>query len=252
MRKIFIFLATMMFSVAITKAQCPLTTAVDFTATDCHGQSFNLFEVLDQGKYVLIDFFFTTCGPCQTATPHIAGAYYEVGCNEKDVVFIEISPSDNNDACNAWVTQYGIEYPTIGRDGNGADICNTYGISAYPTVILIAPDRSIVENDIWPISSTSGFVNQLITHGITKFQCTTSVDETTVSEISVYPNPATDFLKIDIPNSMNNSNLEIYDATGRLIYQEIITGNHFISTTDFPKGLYVLKIGSEVRKFIKN
>jgi hypothetical protein len=36
----------------------------------------------------------------------------------------------------------------------GGTINNTYNPAAYPTTILIAPDRSIVSQDIWPISST--------------------------------------------------------------------------------------------------
>lgn len=38
-------------------AQTPLTEAVDFTATDIHGNTWNLFDELDDGKYVLIDFW---------------------------------------------------------------------------------------------------------------------------------------------------------------------------------------------------
>jgi len=41
-------------------AQTPLTTAVDFTGTDFNGNEFNLFEILDAGQYVVIDFFGTT------------------------------------------------------------------------------------------------------------------------------------------------------------------------------------------------
>jgi len=32
-------------------------TAPDFTATDIHGQTWHLYELLDDGKYVLLDFF---------------------------------------------------------------------------------------------------------------------------------------------------------------------------------------------------
>jgi len=57
MRKILLlaglFVATLSFS------QTPLTTAVDFTATDFNGNEFNLFEILDGGQYVVIDFFGT-------------------------------------------------------------------------------------------------------------------------------------------------------------------------------------------------
>lgn len=41
-------------------AQTGLTEAVDFTATDTEGHTWNLFDELAEGKYVLIDFFFTT------------------------------------------------------------------------------------------------------------------------------------------------------------------------------------------------
>jgi len=43
-----------------TYGQTSLTQAVDFTAVDTEGNTRNLFNELDQGKYVLIEFFFTT------------------------------------------------------------------------------------------------------------------------------------------------------------------------------------------------
>ncbi len=49
-----------LFVATISYAQTPLTTAVDFTATDFEGNEFNLFEILDGGQYVVIDFFGTT------------------------------------------------------------------------------------------------------------------------------------------------------------------------------------------------
>jgi hypothetical protein len=53
-------LALVMFaalSMNISYGQTPLTEAVDFTATDIEGNEWNLFEVLDAGQYVLIDFW---------------------------------------------------------------------------------------------------------------------------------------------------------------------------------------------------
>ncbi len=53
-------LAVLFFITALSFSQTPLTTAVDFTATDTQGDEYNLFEILDNGQYVCIDFFFTT------------------------------------------------------------------------------------------------------------------------------------------------------------------------------------------------
>ena len=58
MRKILLFLG--LFIATFSFAQTPLSTAVDFTANDFEGNEFNLFEILDGGQYVVIDFFGTT------------------------------------------------------------------------------------------------------------------------------------------------------------------------------------------------
>ena len=170
MKKLLLFVFALSLGWGL-KAQCPLTTAVDFTATDCHGTEVHLFDILDGGQYVLIDFFFTTCGPCQQATPNIVQSYYSFGCNMHDVFYMEISVSDANAACQTWATNYGVEYPTIGTTGGGNNICSQYQISYYPTVILIAPDRSIVIQDLWPISTPQAVITALEAQGVTQHDC---------------------------------------------------------------------------------
>ena len=170
MKKLLLFLIALTLGFGV-KAQCPLTTAVDFTATDCHGTEVHLFDILDGGQYVLIDFFFTTCGPCQQATPNIVQSYYSFGCNMHDVFYMEISTSDANAACQTWAANYGVEYPTIATTGGGNGICNQYQISYYPTVILIAPDHSIVIQDLWPIGSAQAVITALEAQGVTQHPC---------------------------------------------------------------------------------
>lgn len=58
MKKTLLFLG--LFMASFSYAQTNLTVAVDFTATDFNGNEFNLFEILDAGQYVVIDFFGTT------------------------------------------------------------------------------------------------------------------------------------------------------------------------------------------------
>lgn len=58
--KKFTLLAALFLASFLTFSQTTLTTAVDFTATNTEGEEFNLFEILDGGQYVAIDFFFTT------------------------------------------------------------------------------------------------------------------------------------------------------------------------------------------------
>ena len=80
MKKILSVFGAIIICTAVN-AQTLLTTAVDFTATDVHGNSHNLFSYLNAGKYVLIDFFYTTCVPCQGAAPQVNASYENFGCN---------------------------------------------------------------------------------------------------------------------------------------------------------------------------
>lgn len=187
MKKIFTFI----FAIALSfnmLGQCPLTTAVDFTATDCHGTEVHLFDILDGGQYVLMDFFFTTCGPCQQATPKVVESYYSFGCNMYDVFYIEVSVSDGDAACQNWAANYGVEYPTISTAGGGATICNSlYQIGQYPTVILIAPDHSILIQDLWPIGSAQAVINALTPYGIQQHDCTApGVEEVLFSSDTIF------------------------------------------------------------------
>lgn len=170
MKKTLLLLVIMAFCWEL-KAQCPLNQAVDFTVNDVHGEEIHLFEILDRGQYVLIDFFFTTCNPCQQSTPIIAQSYELMGCNQHDVFYMEIDEGDSHNACLNWVNTYGIEYPTISGAGGGTSICMQYGIESYPTVILIAPNRSIVIKDLWPISSTQTIINALENQGLEQHDC---------------------------------------------------------------------------------
>ena len=177
MKKVLLFVFALALGWGV-QAQCPLQQAVDFNTTDCHGTPVHLFDILDGGQYVLIDFFFTTCGPCQQVTPYVAESYYAFGCNKHDVFYMEISDRNNDAQCQAWVENYGIEYPTIGTSGGGNSICNTYGIGYFPTIILIAPDRSILINDLWPIANAQTIITALENQGVQQHSC----DEPTYEE----------------------------------------------------------------------
>ena len=201
MKKVFTLILALAIGFGL-KAQCPLTTAVDFTATDCHGTEVHLFDILDGGQAVLIDFFFANCGPCQQATPKVVQSYSLMGCNMYDVFYIEISDRDSDAVCQNWANNYGVEYPTISGAAGGSSICNTYQIGAFPTVILIMPDRSIVIQDLWPISNAQTVVNQLQAHGLQQHDCippvvydpqvAISIDEVTENSITATFTPNED------------------------------------------------------------
>ena len=202
MKKIITLLLTLAIGFGL-KAQCPLTQAIDFTATDCHGTEIHLFDILDSGQAVLIDFFFANCGPCQQATPKVVESYYAMGCNMYDVFYMEISDRDSDAVCQNWCQTYGVEYPTISGPAGGSTICGAsmYNIPAFPTVILIMPDRSIAIQDLWPINNAQTIISALEQHGIQQHDCnavtydpqvTITVDQVLETEVTATFTPNED------------------------------------------------------------
>ena len=177
MKKIFTLFAAIAIAFSV-QAQCPLTTAVDFTVTDTDGNTHVLFDYLDDGKYVLIDFFYTTCGPCQITAPKVSEAYTYFGCNTGDLVVLGIDYGDTDAEVIQFEQTFGVIYPSSsGEEGGGTPVCTAYGITAYPTVILIAPDRSIVEQDIWPIENGAYIVSVVEPYGPQGNSCEASPTE---------------------------------------------------------------------------
>ena len=171
------------------KAQTSLTEAVDFTGTDCYGEEvINLFEILDRGQHVLMDFYFYSCPPCQTAVTRAVEAYEAFGCNKHDVFFMEVTHVDNDEICQWWAEKYGVQYPTIGREGGGDVIQQLYGTKAYPTFVLIAPDRKILLQDLDYDSikevGAQYIIEQLEQFGIEQHSCDDPVVDVAIDEVS--------------------------------------------------------------------
>ncbi len=78
------------------------------------------------------------------------------------------------------------------------------------------------------------------------------------NDISVYPNPATDNLQIEINSEVRgeNAELKIYDVVGNLVFEKsIATTKSTLDVSIFVNGVYVIKAttgeGVVVRKFVK-
>lgn len=84
---------------------------------------------------------------------------------------------------------------------------------------------------------------------LTNYTTTGIAQSNYTDNITVYPNPFTDYIVI---NSTNNEELTIYDISGTLIYQaELKAGSNHINTFGLGTGIYVLKCGKNAMKIVK-
>lgn len=122
--------------------------AKDFTALLADGESFSLSQL--KGKYVLIDFWGSWCGPCRKENPNLVTLYNEttdinyVGAGGFEIVSIaiETKPESWKKAIHSdgliWKYQIG-EF-----DRFSSPIAKLYGVREIPTKYFISPDGLIL------------------------------------------------------------------------------------------------------------
>lgn len=234
----------------ITNAQTTLTQAVDFTVTDLDGNTHNLFNILAQNKYVCLDFWFAACGPCQQTSPFFKTAYTNYGCNTANVFFMSVDNGDNNATCITFENTYlggNAGYPVIsGVEGTGSAVNSAYQIGAYPTYILIAPNHTIVQQDMWPISSATSFDPYFSSNGLSYSACASGVAETASPlDFTLYPNPVTSLLNIESTKNAELISYRIFDYLGNVSLTEEI-GNKIskvsIDVSSLAPGFYFAEV----------
>ncbi len=64
-----------------------------------------------------------------------------------------------------------------------------------------------------------------------------------LNNIKIYPNPANDLLKIELPDYLENLQIKLVDLSGRTIYSQIInTPISSMDTKEIANGVYLLKV----------
>lgn len=246
-RYLITLLTCSLFMFGAVKAQTNLTQAVDFTVTDIDGNVHNLFDILNGGQHVCIDFFFDTCGPCQVTSPYFKQTYTNFGCNSEDIFFIAIDLGDTDAEVVAYENTFlggSPGYPSVsGLDGNS--VINAYGIGAFPTYILIQPDQTIIEQDMWPISDATTFTSYFGTHNLLPVACSTvGINEDVIFEgTSVFPNPASDM--ISVKTDLQVDQVRIFNLLGEEVYSEISGSKNSsgqINISSFDSGLYMIEL----------
>lgn len=111
--------------------------APDFTIEDITEKSISLSK--EKGKYVLLNFWSTTCGPCIAELPTIVQFrnYY----SEDKLTIISVSSDTDSNKFLSAIKKYDMNWINI--FGNIDDLFKTYGVRAIPQLFLI-DDKGLI------------------------------------------------------------------------------------------------------------
>ncbi|SKA33718.1 Thiol-disulfide isomerase or thioredoxin [Chitinophaga eiseniae] len=122
--------------------------AIGFTKMDNHGQPFTLASL--KGKYVLLDFWGSWCGPCRASHPHLKEIYSKYKDKGFEIVGVAEEKSDDLEAAKkSWlgaIQSDGMSWIQVLNNYNkkDADMVMAYGIDGFPTKILLDKDGKVL------------------------------------------------------------------------------------------------------------
>lgn len=125
----------------------------DFTVTDQNGTEHTLSKLLESKKAVVINLWYTTCGPCKMEFPFLQQAYNEY---KDDIALLALSPMDNAAAIAAFAAENGLNIPMAACDPAWDGLVT--GI-AYPTTIVVDRYGTVSLIHIGGIDNSKTFKN---------------------------------------------------------------------------------------------
>lgn len=129
------------------KRQMPGTQFTDIELADVNGTNHKLSEYVGKGKYVLIDFWASWCGPCRRSMPDVKKLYDEY--KDKGFEIVGLSFDSEKDAWTGAIKKLDLPWIHLSDLKGWESLAGrTYGISAIPATLLIGPDGKIIASGL--------------------------------------------------------------------------------------------------------
>lgn len=115
----------------------------DFTMKAPDGKDIKLSDIAGHGKYVLVDFWASWCGPCRRSMPELIEFYNKN--KDKGLEIVGVSFDNNEQSWQKAIKALGLPWKQMSDlKGWNSQAAQIYDIRAIPNTLLIDPKGNIV------------------------------------------------------------------------------------------------------------
>lgn len=119
------------------------TTAPEFIQNDTAGNPISLSSF--RGKYVLLDFWASWCGPCRQQNPHLRQLYQDFKSRNFTILGISLDAADEKAAWIKAIKDDGLIWPQVSDLKHWDNkVAKLYSVNALPQSFLIDPKGIII------------------------------------------------------------------------------------------------------------
>ena len=132
---------------AISQCTKPGAKLIDFELPDEVGIKHHLNEYVGKGRYVLVDFWASWCGPCRQEMPNVKAAYERF--HERGFDILGLSFDNNREAWLRAVAELGMTWPQLSDlQGWKSLAAQKYNVRAIPFTLLFDPEGKVVASNL--------------------------------------------------------------------------------------------------------